>query len=85
MSFISIDASGAQEMKGLSVDVSSHSLQLTLPSSNTLKKKMLKKKARSHGNLVTLDGVIMIPKFYADHLTYEKMQILQDLLARKTR
>lgn len=54
-------------------------------SSESTPKKELKKKVKVSSPEVKIDEVIVIPKWDSDNLSYEKMQILQDLLKRKSK
>lgn len=54
-------------------------------SSGTTPKKAQKKKVKTSTPKVTLEEDIMIPKWDIDNLSYEQMQILQDLLKKKRR
>lgn len=45
----------------------------------------MKKKIKSPRKPMTLDEVIVIPKFDTDNMTLDEMRILQDVLAKKTK
>lgn len=65
------------------MDISS--LPLNVSRNNTPRKKLWKKKARSPVKPVTLEEVIMLPKYDPKIIIFNKNQILQDLLKRKTK
>ena len=58
-------------------------LHLAVSSNDSLRKKLLKKKIRSPIKHVTLDEVIILPKYDPESIMFDQMKILQELLKRK--